>query len=212
MADKTGSSHERAIAMLHPVFRQVGANLFTQRLLAATSGNFSVRTEDGFIITRSGVLKGELRPGDLMSLSAEEDPLRDTGSSVERAVHREIYRSTDARAVVHAHPRFAVALSIYLSAIKPVDLEGQFHLPEVPILNPTKLSASIETAQAVAGALETYSSCILRGHGAFVKSAAERPADALVQAYSLMTILEESSEILYRSTVYKATLHLGESQ
>ncbi|WP_041657773.1 class II aldolase/adducin family protein [Marinithermus hydrothermalis] len=181
---------------LYAQFRQVGADLFAQRLISAKAGNFSVRTETGLIITKSGTLKGRLEPEDLLELGLDPNPERDQGASIETVIHREIYRQTDARAVVHAHPRTAVALSLHLEVIRPVDLEGRYYMPEVPVLAPKTVSATPEAARAVAEALRTHPVCVLKGHGAFAKGR------DLVEAYTLITVLEESAEILLYSKLW----------
>ncbi|GAB5603187.1 fuculose-1-phosphate aldolase [Thermus sp. FJN-A] len=181
-------------ARLYTAFRQVGEDLFQQRLISATAGNFSVRTKEGFLITKSGVQKARLTPEDLVEvpLSGPVPP----EASVESVIHREVYRSTGARALVHAHPRVAVALSLSLNRLVPLDLEGQYYLKEVPVLAPKTVSATEEAALAVAEALKEHRACLLRGHGAFALGLKERPEEALLEAYSLLTTLEESAEIL----------------
>ncbi|MER3481426.1 MAG: fuculose phosphate aldolase [Meiothermus sp.] len=178
-------------------FQQVGADLFAARMASATSGNYSVRTPEGLLITRSGAQKAHLTPEDLVELPLQPDPEKDQRASVERVIHRAIYRQTDARAVVHAHPRFAIVLSYHLERIVPIDLEGRSYLPEVPVVAPPTASATEEAAQAVAEALKTYPACVVRGHGAFVKASQETPEQSLLKAYSLATSLEEACEILY---------------
>ncbi len=183
------------LARLYGVFRQVGEDLFHHRLISATAGNFSVRTKEGFLITKSGVQKGRLTPEDLVEVPLE-GPFP-PGASVESVIHREVYLRTPARAIVHAHPRVAVALSLHLDSLVPLDLEGQYYLKEVPVLAPKTVSATLEAALAVAEALKDRRACLLRGHGAFAIGLKEKPEEALLEAYSLLTTLEESAEILF---------------
>lgn len=182
------------LARLYTAFRQVGEDLFAQRLISATAGNFSVRTKEGFLITKSGVQKARLTPEDLVEVPLW-GPFPE-GASVESVIHREVYQRTGAKAIVHAHPRVAVALSLHLEHLVPLDLEGQYYLKEVPVLSPKTVSATSEAASAVAEALGKHRACLLRGHGAFAVGLKERPEEALLEAYSLLTTLEESAEIL----------------
>ncbi|GAA6755833.1 fuculose phosphate aldolase [Thermus sp. 2.9] len=182
------------LAKLYAAFRQVGEDLFAQRLISATAGNFSARTKEGFLITKSGVQKARLTPEDLVEVPLE-GPFP-PGASVESVIHREVYRRTGAKALVHAHPRVAVALSLHLERLVPLDLEGQYHLKEVPVLSPKTTSATEEAALAVAEALGEHPVCLLKGHGAFALGRKEKPEEALLEAYSLLTTLEESAEIL----------------
>ena len=182
------------LARIYTAIRQVGEDLFHQRLISATAGNFSVRTKEGFLITKSGAQKARLTPEDLVEVPLA-GPFPE-GASVESVIHREVYRATPARAIVHAHPRVAVALSLHLDRIVPLDLEGQYYLKEVPVLAPKTTSATLEAALAVAEGLKGHRACLLRGHGAFAIGLKERPEEALLEAYSLLTTLEESAEIL----------------
>ena len=190
-------------ARLYLTFQQIGADLFAAGLASATSGNYSARERDGFWITRSGVQKAHLTPEDLIFLPLEPDPLRDQGASVERVIHRAIYRQTDATAVVHAHPRHAIALSFHLQVIEPIDLEGRYYFEHIPVVAPATLSGTQEAAEAVAQALQENPACVVRGHGAFVKSSLEVPEQALLQAYSLMTSLEEACEVLFLERLWR---------
>jgi L-fuculose-phosphate aldolase len=191
-------------AKLFVTFQQIGSDLFTSRLASATSGNFSVRDKEGLWITRSGAQKAHLSPEDLMFVPLEPDPDKDQGASVERVIHRAIYRQTDALAVVHAHPRHAIALSFHLDRIVPIDLEGRYYFDSIPVLAPKTLSGTQEAAEAVAEALKTHWACVLRGHGAFVKGVGESAEQSLLQAYSLMTSLEEACEVLYLEKLWRS--------
>ncbi|MCX8087643.1 MAG: class II aldolase/adducin family protein [Meiothermus ruber] len=190
-------------AKLYLTFQQVGADLFAAGLASATSGNYSVRVGEGLWITRSGAQKAHLTPEDIMLLPLESDPEKDRGASVERVIHRAIYHQTDATAVVHAHPRHAIALSFHLDAIEPIDLEGRYYFERIPVVAPKTLSGTQEAAEAVAEALQQHPACVVRGHGAFVKSSLEAPEQALLQAYSLMTSLEEACEVLFLERLWR---------
>lgn len=193
-------------AKLFLAFQQVGADLFAAGLASATSGNFSVRDRDGLWITRSGVQKAHLTPDDLLWLPLLPDLERDAGASVERVIHRAIYQQTDATAVVHAHPRHAIALSFHLEAIVPIDLEGRYYFDQIPVVAPLTTSGTEEAAQAVAEALRSHRACVVRGHGAFIKGTEEIPEKALLQAYSLMTSLEEACEVLFLERLWRGNI------
>jgi len=182
---------------LYQRFREVGEDLFAQGLISATAGNFSEREGDGFWITKSGVRKNRLAPGDLLFVGLEPDEERDRGASIELVIHREVYRETDAAALVHAHPRTAVALSLHEAAIRPLDHEGKLVLGEVPVLRPGSVSASPEAAAAVAEGLARHPVVMLKGHGAFARG------KNLFEAYARLTVLEEAAQILLSSRLWR---------
>lgn len=81
-----------------------------------TSGNVSVRSREGFLITPSGQNMAALTGDDMveMSLAGEVlgDTLHATRPSSEWRFHRDIYVAfPQADAIVHAHSPFAVALA-----------------------------------------------------------------------------------------------------
>jgi L-fuculose-phosphate aldolase len=77
-----------------------------------TSGNLSVRADDGFLITPSGMQYSALKPEDVvfMNLSGEHNASRNPSS--EWRFHRDIYAArNDAGAIVHTHSVHATALA-----------------------------------------------------------------------------------------------------
>jgi methylthioribulose-1-phosphate dehydratase len=90
----------------------------------ATSGNFSLRDGDrGCLITRSGLDKGLLEPGDLIAVPL--DGALPAGISAEAPLHVERYRSDPAiGAVLHVHTVAATVLSRADAGRGAVRLEG----------------------------------------------------------------------------------------
>jgi L-fuculose-phosphate aldolase len=83
-----------------------------QGLNQGTSGNLSARTDDGLLITPSGVPYEELRPGDIVAMGLDgsaDGPLPPSG---EWRFHRDILAARpEAGAVLHAHSPFATTLA-----------------------------------------------------------------------------------------------------
>ena len=91
-------------------FRDAGRVLSEKGLITGSSGNMSVRLGANLLITSHGSTLSDLSSCDLV-----EAPISDPacpGASWELPVHRAIYTTTPALAVVHAHPPCAVALSL----------------------------------------------------------------------------------------------------
>jgi len=104
------------------VARDFGARGWTP----ATSGNYSVRLDDGSVaITRSGVDKRRLQRGDLMRLDAEGTPLDDAVPSAEAGLHMQLYaRDPATRAVLHVHSPSATAASRRAAPDQSITLEN----------------------------------------------------------------------------------------
>ena len=104
--------------------------LYENGWMAGTSGNLSVRTEDGFRITPSGKHKGELSVSDLVLLPSSG--VLPTGlphrPSAEISLHQSIYRNCpDARAVYHVHTVEATVVSEWARS-------GSLELPPLEML------------------------------------------------------------------------------
>jgi len=70
-----------------------------------TSGNLSVRSDGGFLITPSGLNYTEMAPVDIVEMNLEGECAGSHNPSSEWRIHRDIYREReDARAILHAHP------------------------------------------------------------------------------------------------------------
>lgn len=77
-----------------------------------TSGNVSVRSREGFLITPSGQNMAALTADDMVEMSLAGETLGEGRPSSEWRFHRDIYATFPAaEAIVHAHSPFAVALA-----------------------------------------------------------------------------------------------------
>ena len=119
-------------------------------------------------------------------------------ASTELEVHRCIYKTTSALAVVHAHPPYAVALSFTEKEIVPPDIEGRALLSTVPILCTGTADKAREFADKIAKLLEEHRVVLVRGHGTFAAS------QLLEEAYYYTVVLEQSCHLLYLLKALKA--------
>jgi methylthioribose-1-phosphate isomerase len=92
----------------------IAQSLYARGWMPGTAGNISIRTRPAAVITGSGLSKGELTAGDMVTVSgADSQPV--SGSrrpSAETVIHTAIYRATNAEAVVHVHAPHATAQTI----------------------------------------------------------------------------------------------------
>ncbi|HEV7265864.1 MAG TPA: class II aldolase/adducin family protein [Falsiroseomonas sp.] len=85
------------------------------------SGNLSLRTERGFVITPSGLPYAAMTEAELVDCTPDGAPLGNGRPSSEWRLHAAIYRARpDARAVVHTHSPRATALSCARRPIPPI--------------------------------------------------------------------------------------------
>ena len=91
---------------------RTGARLAARGLSPGTSGNISVRTESGWIVTPTNASLAALDPQRLSRLDEEGRHVDGDPPTKERFLHRAVYEArTDCRAIVHLHSTHAVAYS-----------------------------------------------------------------------------------------------------
>ncbi|MBC7079192.1 MAG: aldolase [Methanothrix sp.] len=166
-----------------------GKKLVEQGLTGSRFGNISVLTEDGIIITCTGSMLDDIDERQVVLVERDGECADDSLASCETPVHRAIYRSTDARAVIHTHSPYAVALSLLEDVVMPIDSEGIAFLGEMPVVDGQ--FGSEKLASAVSDALMDHRACIARGHGVFAKGGDLR------DAYITASMAEHSSKIRY---------------
>lgn len=166
-------------------FSRIGRRLYSEHLVGGFFGNMSVRNEDDhFLITRAGSYLDE--PGELVRVPLSGDVPVDASS--EWRVHRAVYRQTRYRAVIHAHPPYAIAASLLHDEIIPVDSEGKMFCPTIPIASGEPGTG--ELASDVTDCLALARLCIARGHGTF---AAGKTLD---EAYLYTSLAEHACRVL----------------
>ncbi len=170
-------------------FRDIGRDLFVQNMTSSHGGNLSVRVGDRLIIKRRGAMLGRLRPSDLIETGIEKNDSGVALASSELIVHRTVYMKTPALAIVHCHPRTAVAFSLSRNEFVPVDNEASYLLKKVPVVTEEFPSGTPELANTVADALAKYKIILLRGHGSFAIG------QTLDEAFFWTSTLEEACQI-----------------
>ncbi len=149
---------------------EVGRIAYERGLLMASDGNLSCRLAgDRLLITPSGLCKGRLQPDDLLVIDLEGRVLEappGARPSTETPMHLEAYRQRpDVRAVIHAHPPFATALTVAGREL-PADVlaEIPMTLGRVPLTD-FALPGSAEDAAAIRPFIRDHDAVLLRNHG-----------------------------------------------
>lgn len=175
---------------LYAQFRDIGRDIYVGGLTSSHGGNMSVRVGNHIIIKRRGAQLGRLKPEDFVMTSLEQNDAEVTRASTELVVHRAIYQRTSALAVIHSHPRTAIALSLSRNEIIPIDVEGSYLLHKIPVVAAEFASGSHAMADLVAEKLREYKIIMLRGHGCF------SIGQTLEEAFHWISCLEEVSDII----------------
>lgn len=176
-------------------FQKVGRTLLDLGLVGSHSGNMSFHQGKSLFITRHGAMLGYLGEMDIVKTGMAGGSRGSEAASREVNVHRAILkglRKNDAHSVIHAHPLNAIALSLLLKEIVPIDVEGSYYLPRVPILEFSVASGSREMEDVLPRALRKSRAVMVRGHGSFALG--RTPEEAL----QMTSVLESSAELILR--------------
>jgi len=163
--------------------QEVGRDLYRLGLVTSHGGNLSVRDGHEMWITGTGTMLGRLEARHISRVRPDGSHDGPPPSS-DTILHSAIYALSGAQAIVHAHPRHAIALSFETDRFVPGDFESQLHLEDVPVVE----AGSRQVAQ-IAEALQSRLVVLLRGHGAYARG------QTVWEALHWITALEESAEI-----------------
>ena len=109
-------------ARLRESICRFGQSIFDRGLTFGSSGNISVRLDDGWLMTPTGATLGTLDPARLSRLDRDGRHVDGDKPTKETFLHQGMYRHrTDATAVVHLHSTHSVAVSC-LADIDPADV------------------------------------------------------------------------------------------
>ena len=90
-----------------------GASMFRRGLTFGSSGNLSVRVDDGWLMTPTNVSLGDLDPARLAKLDDAGRPVDGDPPTKEASLHLGFYEQRSAvGAVVHLHSTYSVAVSV----------------------------------------------------------------------------------------------------
>jgi L-fuculose-phosphate aldolase len=148
---------------------EVCRRLHARDLIGAGEGNVSCRLGGRkLLVTPSGASKGHLRTADLVVVTEDGEKVRGRGrASTELRMHLAAYAARpDVRAIVHAHPITAVALTV-AGAPPPNDVmpEAAVVLGEV-VVAPFATPGTDEVPRALAPLLAHHEVILLERHGA----------------------------------------------
>ncbi|MBX7549044.1 class II aldolase/adducin family protein [Streptomyces sp. NPDC004232] len=137
----------------------------TDGLVVGTSGNVSARVGDRVLVTPSGVPYDRLTPDDLTCVDLTGRQVLGTlVPSSELPLHLAVYRTTDARAIVHTHAVHATAVSTLVPELPLVHyMAGALGGPVR--VAPYATYGTDELAGNMLCALTDRSGCLLQNHG-----------------------------------------------
>jgi len=150
-----------------------GESLFRRGYGCGSSGNISVRLEDGILITPTNSCLGMLVPGRISKLGWDGRQLSGDPPSKEAFLHLAMYRERPAdKAVVHLHSTHSVAVSCLedidpQNALPPITAYHVMRVGALPLV-PYHRPGDLALADAVAKVAREHNAMLLANHGPVV--------------------------------------------
>lgn len=133
-----------------------------------SSGNVSVRTADGLLITPSGLAYDAMGADDIVALDRDGAPIgaAQRRPSSEWRLHRDILAARpEFGAVVHAHPTHCIAVSILRPTIPPIHYMIAAAGGSDIRVAPYATFGTAALSDLAVAALEGRAACLLAHHG-----------------------------------------------
>jgi len=192
LAKARGWSDEEA--RLRRAICEIGKLCYSRFYIVGADGNISCRLGDGTIlITPAGAMKGFLEPQHLAHIDMR-GAVVDAGpsASTERGIHITCYEERpEMKAVVHAHPPHAVAMTI-----AGIDLQAPF-IPEIIVTIGGIPTANFgtpgtpELAESIRKIVKCSDTVVMTNHGSVTLGT------NLLDAYKKLDMVEHTAKILW---------------
>lgn len=176
----------------------VGKNFYDRGWLFSTSGNISLRTDEGIIITAAGTHKGYLSESDFVLIDYSGRVLEGTGKpSGETDFHLQIYKnSEEINSVIHTHSVYSSLVSMW-DKLNFIDNEIMKAFdgvkdPSKPISIP--MFPNIQQKEQVLSMIDDYFNSsmekvygyLLKGHGLFAFASSLEKAQIYVETFEFL--------------------------
>ncbi len=182
-----------------------GRSLFARGLSAGSSGNISVRLDDGWLLTPTNACLGTLDPARLSKLDDQGRLLSGDPPSKEAFLHRAMYEErAGARAIVHLHATHSAAVSCmhgldHDDCLPPLTAYFVMKIGRLPLV-PYYRPGDPALADAIRGRARRHCAVLLANHGPVVSGT------SLEAAVYATEELEETAKLflLLRNTPVRA--------
>lgn len=150
-----------------------GRSLFNRGLTAGSSGNISVRLDDGWLLTPTNACLGELDPAELAKLDWEGRHVSGAQPSKEAFLHRSMYEEREgAGAIVHLHSTHSAAVSCMgglncEDCLPPLTAYFVMKIGKLPLI-PYYRPGDPALGDAIRGLARKHCAVLLANHGPVV--------------------------------------------
>ena len=180
--------------------------LAAEGLVLGTSGNVSLRSGDTVAVSPTGARLADLQPDQVAVVGLEGSQVSgELAPTSELGLHLGIHSERGDGAVVHAHPRFATALSCVLGELPVVHYE-MLRFGGTVRVAPYATFGTEELAAGVHAALEGRTAALMANHGIVAV------AENMEAAVELALLLEWSCEVYWRAAQVGQPRTLGDDE
>ena len=166
-----------------------------------SSGNLSVRVENGFLITPSALPANKITADTIVFMNMHGDPEGPVKPSSEWRFHRDIYHHRpDAGAVLHAHSTWCTTLACLHQEIPAFHYMVAIGGGDTIRCAPYATFGTQALSDAALNALENRKACLLANHG------------LLCLDKDLETVFELAQEVESLARIYTQVLQTGHPQ
>jgi ribulose-5-phosphate 4-epimerase/fuculose-1-phosphate aldolase len=224
----TAISTGREEAALREQIVAFGRSLFDRGLTAGSSGNISVRLDDGWLLTPTNACLGRLDPARLSKLDWNGRHVSGDVPSKEAFLHRAMYEErAGAGAIVHLHSTHSAAVSCMCGldhddCIPPLTAYFVMKIGRLPLV-PYHRPGDPALDAAIRGLARKHCAVLLANHGPVVSGASLEAAvyatEELEETAKLFLLLRNTptsplspAQIDELRSVFKLDLPPGESE
>jgi ribulose-5-phosphate 4-epimerase/fuculose-1-phosphate aldolase len=177
---------------------RLSKSLFDRGLTPGSSGNISVRLDDGFLFTPTNACLGFLDAGRLSKLDASGKQVSGDPPTKELPLHFGFYEARpQARAVVHLHSTYATLLSCLTDvnpddAIPPITPYVVMRVGRVPVV-PYTIPGATDVKPLILTKAPSHAAILLGNHGPVVAGVSLEAAVCAIEE------LEETAKLVVLS-------------
>jgi ribulose-5-phosphate 4-epimerase/fuculose-1-phosphate aldolase len=152
---------------------RLAKSLFERGLTIGSSGNISVRLDDGWLMTPTGSSMGNLDPNEISKLDLDGNLVSGKSPTKESFLHIAMYdERPDSGAVVHLHSTHSVAVSCLAdidkkNVLPPITAYYVMKIGKLPLV-PYFPPGDINLARAVKEMASNHHAVLLANHGPVV--------------------------------------------
>ncbi|MCZ4281476.1 class II aldolase/adducin family protein [Kiloniella laminariae] len=175
-----------------------------------TSGNASIRVQDGFLITPSGIAYEDITPEDIVLKhpdGSHESPNRLRKPSSEWRFHQDIFTARpEINAIVHTHGKAAMTIACLRKDVPSFHYMIGITGGDTIRCAPYATFATKELSDLAVTALQDRKACLLANHGLIALGG------TLKQALSMAMEVETLCDVYWRTLVAGGAVILGKNE